>query len=271
MNRRALFIAVLVGILGAFLLVLYQRRFELEASGGEKVRLLMVVKKIERGKPITDESIAVREIPLAYVDDRAIRESEKNKILGLKVGNAVKEQQLLLWSDLSANDERKDLSALVLPGYRAVSIKATQNDMSTALVKPGDYVDVIGVLGGGGNGLNEAKNAVVLLQRVLVLATGMDTSPDQAKDTKEANGYAGDNLLTLSLTLTEAQVIALASERGRLTVAVRHPDDQARTSGMVDLNINQIVDERERAKIRNVRTGAVPTGPREITGPGQGQ
>jgi pilus assembly protein CpaB len=265
MNRRALFIAFLVGILGAFLLVLYQRRFEVEASGGEKVKLLMAVKRIERGKPITEDVIAIREIPLAYVDERAIRESEKSKILGLKVGNTVKEQQLVLWSDLAATDERKDLSALVLPGYRAVSIKATRDDMSTALVKPGDYVDVIGVLGAN-NGVNEAKNAVVLLQRVLVLATGTDTSPDQARDTKEANPLSADNLLTLSLTLTEAQVLALAAERGRLSVAVRHPDDQARTTGMVDLNFNQIVDEKERAKIRNVRTG-----PREIAMPSQPQ
>lgn len=261
MNRRALFIAVLVGMLGAFLMVLYQRRFELEASGGEKVKLLMALKKIERGKPITDDFIAVREIPLAYVDDRAIRETEKNKILGLKVGNAVKEGQLLLWSDLTATDEKKDLSSLVLPGYRAVSIKAARDDTSIALIKPGDYVDVIGVLGNG-NSVNEAKNAVVLLQRILVLATGTDTSPESAKDTKEAKPYLEENLLTLSLTLSEAQILALASERGRLAVAVRHPDDQARTSGIVDLNFNQIIDEKERAKIRNVRTG-----PRDISAP----
>jgi pilus assembly protein CpaB len=264
MNRRALFIALLVGILGAFLLVLYQRRFELEASGGEKVKLLIAVKKIERGKPITEDMISVREIPLAYVDERDIRETEKNKILGLKVGNTVKEQQLILWADLTATDEKKDLSSLVLPGYRAVSIKAARDDTSIALIKPGDYVDVIGVLGNGT--LNEAKNAVVLLQRVLVLATGTDTSPDQAKDTKEANPYIQENLLTLSLTLSEAQVLSLASERGRLTVAVRHPDDQARTSGIVDLNFNQIVDEKERAKIRNIRTG-----PRDISAGGAAQ
>jgi pilus assembly protein CpaB len=135
--------------------------------------------------------------------------------------------------------------------------------MSLALIKPGDYVDVIGVLGGG-TAVSDPKNAVVLLQRVLVLATGTDTSPDQAKDSKEANPGQTESLLTLSLTLTEAQVLALAAERGHLTVAVRHPDDQARTSGIVDLNINQIVDEKERAKIRNVRTG-----PRDITAPGQ--
>ena len=129
------------------------------------------------------------------------------------------------------------------------------------MIRPGDYVDVIGVLGGSLASGQDAKNAVVLLQRVLVLATGTDTSPEQAKDTKEANPYMQENLLTLSLTLSEAQVLALAAERGRLAVAVRHPDDQARTSGIVDLNFNQIVDERERAKIRNIRTG-----PRDLSG-----
>lgn len=259
MNRRALFIALVVGILGLFLLVLYQRRFELEASGGEKVKLLVAVKRIERGKPVTEEMIATREIPIAYVDDRAIRENEKNKILGLKVGTTVREQQLLLWSDLMSADERKDLSSLVLPGYRAVSIRASRDDTSIALIKPGDYVDVIGVLGPGG--MNEAKNAVVLLQRVLVLATGTDTTPEQASERKE-NQYVQENLLTLSLTLSEAQILALAAERGRLAVAIRHPDDQQRTSGAVDVNFNQLLNEKERAAIRGVRTG-----PRDITAP----
>ena len=83
------------------------------------------MKPLERGKPITDDMIATREVPLAYVEDRAISEAEKTKILGLRVGNTVKAQQLLLWTDLAtASDDRKDSRALVLPGYRAVSIRA---------------------------------------------------------------------------------------------------------------------------------------------------
>ena len=86
MNRRALLIALVVGIMGVFLLLLYQRRFELEASGGEKVKLLIAVKRLERGKPIADDAISVREVPMAYVDDRSIREVDKNKVLGLRLG-----------------------------------------------------------------------------------------------------------------------------------------------------------------------------------------
>lgn len=259
MNRRALLIAVVVGILGVFLLLLYQRRFELEASGGEKVKLLIVVKRLERGKTIPDDAIAVREVPMAYVDDRSIREVDKNKILGLRLGTTIREQQLLLWTDLATgSDERKELSSLVLPGYRAVSIRAARDDTSISLLRPGDYVDVIGVLGASSS---EAKSAVVLLQRVLVLAMGAETSPD-AMDQKDKN--VQENLLTLSLTLSEAQLIALAAERGRLTVAVRHPDDQQK-AGVTDINFDSILDPKKRGEIRGVRAGA----PVNITGGNQ--
>ena len=73
MNRRALFVALVIGVLGVVLLLLYQRRFETEASGGEKVRLLFVVKQIDRNKPISDDMLAVREVPLSYVEDRAVK------------------------------------------------------------------------------------------------------------------------------------------------------------------------------------------------------
>lgn len=252
MNRRALLIALVMAIVGVFLLLLYQRRFELEASGGEKVKLLIAVKRLERGKPITEDMIATREVPIAYVDDRGIRENERSKILGLRVGTTVKEQNLLMWSDLATgSDEKKDLSSLVLPGYRAVSIRAARDETSITLIRPGDYVDIIGVLGPGGVG-NDAKSSVVLLQRVLVLAIGAETSPD-ALDDKPKNQYGTENLLTLSLTLSEAQILALATERGKIAVAVRHPDDQQK-GAVTDINFSSIVDPKERAQIPGVRS-----------------
>jgi pilus assembly protein CpaB len=254
MNRRALLIALIIGIVGVFLLLLYQRRFELEASGGEKVKLLIAVKRLERGKPITEDMIATREVPVAYVDDRSVREVDKSKILGLRVGATVREQNLLLWSDLATgSDDKKDLSALVLPGYRAVSIRAARDETSITLIRPGDYVDVIGVLGAA---QGDAKTAVVLLQRVLVLAIGAETSPDELDKPKPAGMNQIENLLTLSLTLSEAQILALAAERGKLAVAVRHPDDQQK-AGVTDINFSSIIDQKERAQIRGVRQAPV--------------
>ncbi len=257
MNRRALLIALVITGLGVFLLFLYQKRFETEASGGERIKLLIAVKPIERGKVITEEMVATRDVPQAYVEDRAIKEVEKAKILGLRVGNAVQAQQTLMWTDLvTSSEERRDLSSLVQPGNRAVSVRTSREDTSIALIRPGDYVDVISVMGNGG-GITpgaEAKAAVVLLQRVLVLATGLETSPD-AVDSKDRPNAERESLLTLSLTIPEAQLLSLAAEKGRIAVALRNPEDQRTAERIPDISSNSLLNSTDRDSIKGIRRG----------------
>jgi pilus assembly protein CpaB len=280
MNRRALFIALVFSILGVVLLVLYQQRFIAEASGGEKIKILIAVKPIERGKPITDEVLAVREVPLAYVEDRAIKEVEKAKILGLRVGNTVQAQQTLMWTDIvTANEDRRDLSSLVQPGSRAVTIQMSSQNNSVALIKPGDYVDVFSVLEQGPTNLTMGTGmfgrqmsfsssgqlfAVVLLQKVLVLAAGLETSPDAVEAKDKERFSASDSLLTLSLTVTEAQLIALASEKGRLAVALRNPEDQRTAATISDLPSSALFDVKTRPQTPHSAGG--PTVPTQIPG-----
>ncbi len=54
MNRSALLIALVVAGLGVFLLILYQHRFETEASGGDRIKLVIAVKPILRGTVVTE-------------------------------------------------------------------------------------------------------------------------------------------------------------------------------------------------------------------------
>jgi pilus assembly protein CpaB len=259
MNKRALFIALVFAVLGIVLLVLYQQRFVAEASGGEKIKLLIAVKPIEHGKVITEEMLAIREVPMAYVEDRAVKEVEKAKILGLRVGDTVQAQQTLMWTDLvTANEDRRDLSSLVQPGSRAVSIQMAKEGSSVALIRPGDYVDVFAVMS---QDKSEQKIAVVLLQRVLVLATGLDTSPDAVdmRD-KRANNSETASLLTLSLPVTEAQLLALAQEKGRLAVALRNPEDQRTAVSIPDLDSRILFDAPQRTSHGMVHAG----GPVEV-------
>jgi pilus assembly protein CpaB len=244
MNRRALFIALVFTILGVILLVFYQQRFIAEASGGEKIKLLIAIKPIEHGKVITEDLLATREVPLAYVEDRAIKEVEKAKILGLRVGNTVQAQQTLMWTDLvTANEDRRDLSSLVQPGNRAVTIQMSEQTSSVALVKPGDYVDVFAVMQ---QGQSDLKFAVVLLQRVLVLAAGLETSPDIVEAKDKSRFTSTDSLLTLSLSITEAQLLALAQEKGKIAIALRNPEDQRTAQAIPDLSSTTLFDSKTR-------------------------
>lgn len=253
MNKRALVIALVVAVLGAFLLVIYMRRFEQEASGGERIRVLMAVKALEPGSVIDEESLASREIPLAYVEDRAVKAVEKANVIGLKIGNKVEAQQTLMWTDLAiATDERRELSALVQAGNRAVSIRAERNDKSFAMIRPGDYVDVIANMPAPGEG--EKRNAIVLLQRILVLAVGLQTAA--AVDDQEA--YAKDLILTLSVNLQEAQLLALAEEKGTLVVALRNPSDQRILDGIPDMSSTALQDKEVRSAVQKSRGAKGP-------------
>lgn len=255
MNKRALLISLVVGVVGALLLLLYLSRFEQEASGGERVRLLMAVKAIEPGTSIQEDALTIREVPLAYVEDRAVKAVEKAKVVGLRIGTKVEANQTLMWTDLAiAADERRDLSSLVQPGARAVSIKAESGDKSFSLIQPGDYVDVIASMPGADA---EKRNAVVLLQKVLALAVGLETAPEKITDSKDERR---EMVLTLSVSLQEAQLLSLAAERGKLLVALRNPDDQTLLEGIPDMPSSALEDKVIRSNIQ----GARKTGPVEL-------
>lgn len=249
MNRRALLIALVVALLGGGLLVAYLRRFEQEASGGEPVEVLIALKPIEGGATITEDMLATRVIPRAYVEDRAVLSSERAKIVGLTMGHTLQAQQTLMWTDLSiAMEDRRSLSSLIQPGMRAVTVRAatTEEQKSLAFLRPGDRVDVIAVLPG-----EKTTTALVLLQNVLVLSIGLETANYVADKTDPRN--ASDIFLSLSLNIPEAQLLALAMDKGRISVALRNPDDVRITEGLTELTSAALSDERKRREVQEIR------------------
>jgi pilus assembly protein CpaB len=157
-----------------------------------------------------------------------------------------------MWSDLSVtSEERRDLSTLVQPGRRAVTINLKDGGMA-ALLRPGDSVDVIAVAEVRG----ESRVAKVLLQNVLVLAVGSSTAVDPKADAQPRELREGD--VTLSVTLAEAQQLALARERGELSVAVRNVDDAQITERAPDPGSDTARAVAERAGPSEIKSlGAV--------------
>jgi pilus assembly protein CpaB len=168
LKTRPVLIGIVFALVGVGLLILYLRRYEQEVSGGRKIELLVAVAPIERGTAVTDQMLGTRQVPQAYVDDRAIRASDRGKVLNLKAAATVPVLQTLAWSDfIATTDERRDLSALVQPGNRAMPIRVQFDDV-LAMIHPGDFVDVIGISG-------DARESWVLLQRGAGTGDGTDT------------------------------------------------------------------------------------------------
>jgi pilus assembly protein CpaB len=236
MKIRPVFIGFVLGVAGVVLLAIYLRRFEQDVSGGQRIGLLVSVAPIVRGKPITPEMLGTREVPLAYVDDRSIRTADKDKIVGLTATTNVPVQQTIAWTDVIAStDNQRDLSSLVQPPNRAMPVRVAFDDQ-VPLIHPGDYVDVLAVY-------QDTHESSVLLQRVLVLACGSDTAIDRNQDKRQQNR---SSLVTLSVSLRESQLLALAMARGPLTVVVRNPEDQTVVETPPDMAVSTLNDSKVR-------------------------
>ena len=245
MKGRAAGLAVLVACVGAFLLWTYLKRFEAEASGGAPVAVLVTVHTLEPGAVLRDEDIGERTIPTAYVEGRAIRASDRARIVNLRILTPLQAQQTLMWTDIVlASDDKRDLSAVVQPGMRAVTIHA--EGKASGLVHPGDRVDVIGTFTQPGT--NEGRVAVVLMQNVMVLGASGDTST-------RAGGTGEGSDLALSLSLQNSQILQVAADKGKLSVALRSPDDVRLQEGLIDVSSSVLTKAVERAEIVRGKTG----------------
>jgi len=249
MNFKALIVATVFAALGVISLVVYMKKVQVEATGGEKIEILMITKELKSGTVITDEVLGTREIPMAYVEDRMIKVADKAKVLGVKTEIALAPQQTLQWNDLSVSgQDRPGLGRLVQPGQRAFTIQIPQQYMSVHLIRPGDYVDIVGVV----QEANEQSSSV-LLQKILVLAVNESTAPHE-------QGVTNSQLLTLALTLQETQTLALALQRGPVMPALRSDMETGVTQNIP--GIKMVINREARVRAPVQQTG--PTGPQPL-------
>jgi len=231
-NFRALAFAIVVAVLSGTLLVLYARKLEVETSGGSPVRILMVTRPVEPGTVLSEDMVAVRAVPQAYVERRAIRETDRNRVLGLKLETALAAQASLQWTDLAVTtDDRRYLADLLQPGMRAVTVRATHDDQAFALIRPGNRVDIVATLPHPKE--DNTRVAVLVAQNLMVLAVGTDMGGDHAGAPGTTDRR--DALLTVSATIQQQQQLSLAMEKGRLSVAVK----AARSTEMLD-NVGEL-------------------------------
>ncbi|HKU41589.1 MAG TPA: Flp pilus assembly protein CpaB [Polyangiales bacterium] len=253
--QRPLLLAAAIAAVAVLLAHLYLRSYEAQLSGGDRVGLMYVTKSVNAGAVLSEDVLAVRMVPLAYVDERDVRAADRAKVVGIAASFDLNPQQKLQWTDLTVRQDSRLVSQLILPGKRAVAVSFARQESAAALslVRPGDYVDVVAT-----DTTDPARlSSAILLQSVLVLAVGDRTerAPDGVDKPKGQSDQARS--LTLSLDLDESQLLALAAARGELAVAVRNPEDLRRLDDVPELRVSNLEEgQRVLRERRRVRAGA---------------
>ena len=241
MNRSALIASMALGLLGAGLLWVYMVRYEREARGGEPVLVLVARQDLPMGTALTPESLAAQPIPEAYVDGRNILATAKERVLGIRLRNAIKAGERILWTDLASNSgDDRGLSTLVRPGYRAFTMLVDASSTFAGLLQPGDRVDVLHTTERNGRPVT-----LTLLQNVLVLAIGNRTANLEGVDEEASNAEE----ITVSVTPSQAQLIAEAQNMGSLRLVMRAPDDIGIVEGMPETTPEDVVRAEKRRRV----------------------
>jgi pilus assembly protein CpaB len=151
---------------------------------------------------------------------------------------AIGENEPVTESKLASRDAGAGLPPAIPPGMRAISVKVNEVIGVAGFVVPGTRVDVVATV-------RRADDAItrVLVPNVHVLAAGTRYEQEKARDVKPIP----TTVVTLVVTPSEAEKIALASSEGQLTLMLRNPLDVAepRTPGA---RLGRLVDDAPAAR-----------------------
>jgi len=127
-------------------------------------------------------------------------------------------------------------------------LHARANASARALYAASATVDLIATTTGAGG----QRTTSLLLQNVLVLAVGSNTG-DEAPGPRgpRAADQRREQVLTLSLKVENAQLLALSLDKGAVSVAVRNPDDVRLIEAAADVG-QSAVDAPSRLPVTSV-------------------
>lgn len=164
------------------------------------------------GEVLASENMRVVMYPAASIPAGA--HSSLDSLDGQITKVFLKENEAILDSKLSSSGG--GISLLIEKSMRAASIKVDKVSGVSGFILPGDLVDVI--LTVDNYGRNREAVAKTILQKVEVLAAGEKT---EQKGDKVITVQA----VTLMVDLEGAQALALATQKGKLHLALRNPTD----------------------------------------------
>jgi pilus assembly protein CpaB len=236
MNKRRLWIvlavAALLGLAAAFISADYVRnsRAPMLPVAKTSLKAVVAVKDLPVGTIVTAEDVRQIDWPGDLLP--AGFASKPEEVIGRGVITPVVANEPLLLSRLADKAEGGGLPIVVPEGMRAMSVRVNDVIGVAGFVVPDTRVDVLLTITPPSGG-DAAKLTRIILQNIRTLASGQIIERD--KDGKPIT----TNVVTLLVTPTEAETLALASNEGQIQLALRNglDVDSVHTQGVRVANL----------------------------------
>ena len=237
---KILIISIVLAGLSAGLVAKYINDREKEIlESAVKERVVVATEQIPEMTQIDESMITIKEIPKKYLQPEHLK-SKSQAVRAVTKATISKGEQVLA-TKLVIIGRETGLAYKVPKGKRAMAIAVNNVTAVASLIKPGNYVDVLGIFDFEGKGANRRGDsvAVTLLQSVPVLAVNQEIGEirEAAIRRKKKGGMLGvgrareERITTVCLSLSpeEAQGIALAEKLGSIKLTLRSNFDTEKT------------------------------------------
>jgi pilus assembly protein CpaB len=263
MRRLGLIVLAVAVLLGGGAIFGLLNMRDGRSAAAPSAGVIVAARSIELGQALTPDMLRTQAWPADAVPEGSF--TQISELTGGETRVALRSiapNEPILSSRVSGAGGRATLSATIAEGHRAVSIRVNDVIGVGGFVLPGDFVDVL-LTRPDGEGRNNPMRTDLLISGVRVLAI------DQIA-TESRNDPQVARAVTIEVSLEDGQKVALASQIGTLSLALRRADEIRDEEGGARTRAIRIQDLRSDAEmraaprpapVRQARREARPTGP----------
>ncbi len=246
---RITFLAVLVGLAGAYGVRTYLHRAPDSKASEQTVTVPLASMDLPAGRTIRLGDIALTQMTRAQLRKISPKTGyvmmDPQQIIGRTLRSPLKRGQPFLTTAMYPEGLGPDVVSMLEPGYRAVTLRMTDPGDYTLL--PGCLVDVLFRHSPqpGAPTANLPEMTITLLQGVKVLSVrrlGSDPLPASGVQGVAPAPSEEPVLVTLAVTLDQANVLHHVQGRGELRLVPRAPQDVDITEYSRKITLEEILD-----------------------------
>ena len=213
-----------------------QERIEEASKPQQTVDVVIAVRDLYMGLPITPDDVVVRSVEPEMIP-REQTFSTLSDVLGRTPRERILTNEVIREERLARPDAGIGLNAIVTPGKRAMTISTDTETALAGLLQAGNYIDIIVTIAPEDVAEVGAKWVTeTILQGVKILAVGstlgggeqavaVDEKGKKKKATADPNKRTLKPSITVELTPEEAEKMALSQNRGKIDVVLRSDID----------------------------------------------
>lgn len=234
----AVLFALMAGVGTMIYLKVLEHRLKERLTPPAKTMTAVIVAAddLKMGTRINTNTVAVRHVPMEYVNSDVITPSSFDSVNGAILTKPLKHGKMLTQDYIDLNIP-KDFSDTIKVGHRAMTIQVDEINSISGMIRPGNFIDLYTRLSTNAFPKKVAQNGndkqgkdlvIPVLEDVLVLATDHTSArpnEDEFIHHDTGNRQRVYNTLTIEITPKEAALLSIAESRGSLIAILRNPED----------------------------------------------